>query len=195
MSDRGKKKEHDRTTTTELFVKAKGHGTRAVSDLVQRIHDRLFRFCIYLTGNIEEARDLSQGAYVKVLENLDTLENPEHFVSWLFTVTRNQFFDYVKSPRNTPKKSIDELENVLHVASGGKEWVANLCRQLERLTPADRYLLLLVCLEGHSHREAAALVGSTEDAVKVKVHRLKKTFNRKDFFTGNVDPAKRSKAG
>jgi len=192
MSDNRKK--HDRTTTTELFVKARGHGTREVGDLVRRIHDRLFRFCVYLTGNIEEARDLSQEAYVKVLESLDTLENPNHFVSWLFTVTRNQFLDYVKSPRNKPKKPIDELENVLHVASGGKEWVANLCRQLDRLSPEDRYLLLLVCLEGHSHREAAALVGSTEDAVKVKVHRLRKTFNRNDFFTGDVDPEKK-KAG
>ncbi len=193
MSGRNRNPKADRTSTTELFVKARKHGPREVNDLVRRIHDRLFRFCVYLTGNIEEARDLSQETYVKVLESLDTLEDPTHFVSWLFTVTRNKFLDYVKSPRNRPKRPIDELENVLQVASGGKDWVANLCRQLDQLSPPDRYLLLLVCLEGHSHAEAAALVGSTEQAVKVKIHRLRKTFDRSDFFTGSVETAKPQK--
>jgi len=189
------KKNSGSTTTKELFLKAQKKGPQAVGDLVQRIHERLFRFCIYLTGNVDEARDLSQEVYVKVLENIDTLQNPDHFVSWLFTVTRNHFLDYVKSPRNHAKKPIYELENVLQVAGSSKDWVSNLCRELNRLSPEDRYLLLLVCLEGHTHREAAALVGSTEDAVKVKVFRLKKAFDRKDFFTGDVPTEKPRKAG
>ncbi len=177
--------------TRDFVVAAKEKGGTALSELFKRIHDRLFRFCVYLTGNVELARDLTQEAYVKVLENLESLEDPDHLVGWLFTVTRNQFLDYIKSPRNSPKKQIEELGNVLVMKSVSKDWVSGLCKQLARLSPEDRYLLLLVCLEGHSYKEAAALMGTSEESVRGKISRLRKTFDRKEFFTGQVDLKKK----
>lgn len=155
-----------------------------MSDLVKRIHDRLYRFCLYLTGNKQAAQDLCQEAYIKVLENIKTLDDPRFFVRWLFVITRNTFLDYVRSPKNKAAVDMEEVGHFLSGAGRKNEVLAQLMKSLDGLPAEDRLLVLMVYLEGQTYAEAAELAGLTEEAVRCRLFRIRKGFNRKDFFTG-----------
>lgn len=177
-------KELPLSPTATYFSNAQKGDPEALSDLVKRIHDRLYRFCLYLTGNVQAAQDLCQEAYIKVMENIQTLDNPRHFVRWLFVITRNHFLDYVRSPKNKGAIDLSIFNETLSGEGRKNEMLAQLMKSMSGLSAEDRLLLLLVCLEGETYAEAAEVVGTTEEAVRCKIYRLRKTFNRKDFFTG-----------
>src|SRR5947208_2850728 len=86
--------------TTEFFERAQKGKAGAMDDLFERIHARLLVFCLYLTGNREHAKDLCQDAYVKVMEHIQSLDDPRYFMPWLYRITKNHFLDYVRSPKS-----------------------------------------------------------------------------------------------
>lgn len=173
--------------TAQLFVRARkqGRSGAAFKDLIQRIEERLYRFSLFLTRNPETARDLAQETYLKVLENFDTLTDPDTFVSWMFKVTKNRFIDYLRSEkiRSKHKRDSSEYESMPGVPK--TELALQIERSLAKLDPEDRFLVLLICLEGYSYKECAELLDTTEDSVKSKLCRLRKSV-KGDFLTNNL---------
>lgn len=170
-------------TTRDIFVEAQKGNRDSLVALVKRIHDRLYRFCLYLTGNIPLAQDLCQETYLKLLEKIDTLQDPDRVIVWLFRISRNQFLDYLRSPKSKPTGSLETLGSF--AASGGDHSQLLLVSQaLDQLSPEDRFLALLIYLEGQTYQEAAEIVGITEDAVRCRVYRMRNQLDRKEFLTG-----------
>ncbi len=162
-------------TTSRYFASAR-HGDRAELEmLVRRIEPRLFRFALFLTGSTNEARDLCQEAYVKLLENMDSLNEPRYFVTWLFTVTRNIFLSYVRSPKNRPHGVLaDTLVGIETLRPGDYA----LLEALSRLPPEDRLLLLLVHLEGSTYEEAAEILKVPVARVRGRLYRIRQAMQR-----------------
>ncbi len=167
--------------TTEYLIEAQQGNSDALSALAHRVHARLFRFCLWLTGNRAQAEDLYQDAFVKVMEHLHEIDTPTHFISWLYKVTKNQFLDYVRSAPHRKTVSIENIRPLEFTPPGQSELIYQLGYAFRQISAEQRYLFLLVYLEEHSYQEAGEILGISEDAVRLRLFKIRRVF-RKDFF-------------
>lgn len=171
-----------KSPTAEHAAAARLGDPAAMEALCRRIQARLYRFSLLLTGNPESAKDLSQEAYMRVIEHLGTLQDPNVFVGWLYQITRNCFLGRVRRLKNQPHVDIAKLGEALFSYAPKPEVAIQIEQLFTKATPQDRLLVLLVYLEGHSYAEAAIVTGLSEPAVKARLFRLRRLF-RADFLT------------
>jgi RNA polymerase sigma-70 factor (ECF subfamily) len=163
---------------TAYWVKlAQSGNEEAFSALIEEHQENLFRFCVYLTGNKALSQDLCQDGFIKALEHLKTLQNPASFKSWLFQTTKNLYLNHVKSPRNSKYLQLEDVSDLCSEIDLGL--VTEIRQCLEKLSPEERMVILLVDLEENSYSETAAILGVSEEAVRSRLHRARLSFKEK----------------
>ncbi len=158
----------------ELVEAAAAGDAQAVRELVESTQKRLFNFCLVLCGDPARAEDLTQEAFLKVLTNLKSLKKPEAFIDWLFRVTRHLYIDQIRKH----KDSTSDLDDLPAENPETADIIA-VHQTLSQFEPEDRWLLVLVDMENYSYKEAADVLGISEDAVRTRLFRLRKAFIEK----------------
>jgi len=149
----------------------------ASAELIEATQTRLYKFCLLISHNREIAEDLCQETFIKSIHNIKNLKNPETFVGWMYQIARNLFIDMKRKPAS---KEEHQAETALQAGrSTDLDVIMNVQKILSHFDPDERLLLLLVELEGYSYKEAAEIIGTTEDAVRSKLHRLRTLFIKK----------------
>jgi RNA polymerase sigma-70 factor (ECF subfamily) len=77
-----------------------------LDELIVRYQHRLLRYLLYLTGNREQAEDLFQEVWMRVLVRGGQFNGQARFDTWLFTIARNLVID---QKRKKTMSSLDEL--------------------------------------------------------------------------------------
>jgi RNA polymerase sigma-70 factor (ECF subfamily) len=151
--------------------------TRAQGELIDLVQARLYKFCLLLSHNREVAEDLSQETLIKCLQNIASLKKSETFVGWMYQIARNLFIDLKRKPGSKDTLSLDDLAHV--GVDTNMDLILNVQKVLSQFEADDRFLLLLIELEGCSYKEAGEILHMTEDAVRSKLHRLRSVFVKK----------------
>ena len=84
---------------TELIEKARSGDTESFSALVELHQERAIHAANALVGNLEDARDLAQEAFVKAYENLDRFESKSRFYTWLYRILANTCKDFLRKKK------------------------------------------------------------------------------------------------
>lgn len=96
----------------EDLVAAFQSGDIAAFDQLVRRWDRKIQGVAYrLVGNHEEARDLSQEAFLKAYRALGSFKKEARFSSWLYQIAINATRDRLRRRRHRSDVSIDDLED------------------------------------------------------------------------------------
>jgi RNA polymerase sigma-70 factor (ECF subfamily) len=77
-----------------------------LDELIVRYQHRLIRYLLYLSGNREQAEDLFQEVWMRVLVRGSQYNGQARFETWLFTIARNLLID---QRRKRTMSSLDEL--------------------------------------------------------------------------------------
>jgi len=77
-----------------------------LDQLIVRYQHRLLRYLLFLTGNREQAEDLFQEVWMRVLVRGGQFNGKSRFETWLFTIARNLVIDL---RRKRTMSSLDEL--------------------------------------------------------------------------------------
>ena len=80
-----------------------------LDELIVKYQHRLMRYLLYLTGNREQAEDLFQDVWMRVLVRGGQFNGQARFETWLFTIARNMVIDL---RRKRTASSLDELFEV-----------------------------------------------------------------------------------
>ena len=117
-----------------------------LDDLIVRYQHRLLRYLLYLAGNREQAEDLFQEVWMRVLVRGGQYNGQARFETWLFTIARNLLIDL---RRKRTMSSLDEL------FEGGTDEDRPMAFEIadDDPTPFDH----LANLEDRSHIAAALL--------------------------------------
>jgi RNA polymerase sigma-70 factor (ECF subfamily) len=95
----------------EDLVEAFQSGDISAFDQLVRRWDRKIQGVVYrLVGNHEEARDLSQEAFLKAYRALGTFKKEARFSSWLYQIALNATRDRLRRRRRHPDVSLDDME-------------------------------------------------------------------------------------
>ncbi|HEY9126322.1 MAG TPA: sigma-70 family RNA polymerase sigma factor [Acidobacteriaceae bacterium] len=100
--------------------------------LIVRYQHRLLRYLLYLTGNREQAEDLFQEVWMRVLVRGSQFNGKARFDTWLFTVARNLVIDL---RRKRTMSSLDELSE----AAGDDDRSSPIEIPSEGPSPFDEY--------------------------------------------------------
>jgi RNA polymerase sigma-70 factor (ECF subfamily) len=135
-----------RQESLEIAAGLKRQDAGLIDQLIQRYQHRLLRYLLYLTSNREQAEDLFQEVWMRVMIRGAQFNGKARFDTWLFTVARNLVIDL---RRKRTMSSLDEMFE----ASGEDERVGGIEIAAEGPTPFDQ------CASGEDrNRLAAALL-------------------------------------
>ena len=120
---------------------------------------RLRRFAIALTGSVTDAEELVQGACERVLKKADQVRDVTRVDAWIYGIMRNLWTDELRSRRLRRHDDLSAAEDVAGedgVATvEGRITLAAVRRELAALPEDQRTVLVLICVDGLSYKEAA----------------------------------------
>ena len=170
----------------ELIEKARGGDTAAFNQMVLAYRKRILGTISRLIGRPEDVEDVAQEVFVRLYYSLDQLRTAEVFEPWLYRLTVNAAYDYLRrSKRRGESRMADLSEQQVMMAdsmAGGKqdaedrqrgevrEFVDALFRHVSE---EDRILLTLKEVEGLSLKELEKVYNVNENALKVRLFRAR----------------------
>ncbi len=141
---------------------------------------KVFHYCLGYVKEKNMAKDITQDVFLKVLENLANLKNPDTFDSWLFTITRNQCIDYLKSNKlgkKVDEKELDNLEEEFfdEEAAMDREKLLDKLEEVVLGVPEEiKELVIARYFEKKSIKELQEQLNLSESAVKMRLTRARK---------------------
>jgi RNA polymerase sigma factor (sigma-70 family) len=184
----------------ELIVLARKGDEKAYRTLLTKYERAVFNICLKMVRNREEARDLSQEAFMKVFSMLDRYNPAYAFSNWLFKITSNLCIDSMRKrrvytfPMDEPiQGSKGEFER--QYASPGdapdktlakKERMSLLAQAINSLPDHYRIMIVLRHQQDLSYEEIAETLNVPLGTVKARIHRaremLKSRLENEDFW-------------
>lgn len=141
--------------------------------------DRLYRLCLVMLGNPQDAEDAVQETLLKYLQKSPVFRDTEHEKAWLLTVAANTCRDQLRFRARHPKVDFDSIS----LASEEKDNA--ILDALMTLPEKFRLVLVLHYVEGYSVKEIAAVIHKTVSAVKMRLQkgrRLLEECYRKEYL-------------
>ena len=84
----------------------------ALSELITRYQNRLYRYLLRIVRQPAEAEDLFQQTWLRVVEKIRSFDASRNFDAWLFTLARNLAIDHLRRIR--PQSLEEPLANSWH---------------------------------------------------------------------------------
>ena len=145
----------------------------AMAHIFERYNKRLYNFYFQMIRDKAICEDMTQTVFYKVMRYRTSYKGGQ-FVSWIFKIARNVFSDHYQKSKKTSNTEDFELVAYKNVESKieKNDDIAHLHNALKTLNKEERELIVLNRFQGVKYDKIADIVGSTEGAVKVKVHRI-----------------------
>jgi len=157
---------------TALVQRTISGDQRAFEVLVGRYEKALFNLAFRMTGNREDAKDITQAAFVKAFENLASFDTGQRFFSWLYRIAVNESLNRVRTLGRQ-----DELSAELPSKEDDPETAFRRNRTREvvqqavlRLSPDQRAVILLRHFNDMSYEEIGVVLGIPVKTVKSRLY-------------------------
>ena len=170
----------------ETIEKARTGDAAAFNQIVLAYRKRILGTVSRLIGRPEDVEDVGQEVFVRLYYSLDQLRAPEVFEPWLYRLTVNASYDYLRRAKRRSESRMADLseQQVImadSLASGRQEEEDRQKSQIREFMDAlfrhvseqDRLLLTLKEVEGLSLRELEKVYGVNENALKVRLFRAR----------------------
>lgn len=139
-----------------------------VNELFERYGDAVYRLAWSFTGSRQDAEDVTQTVFLKVLEQKpDLLPGKER--AWLLQVTANECRSL---RRRLSRRRAEPLEELAGLAAPERE--ESVLRQVLSLRPGEREAVCLFYYEGYSTAEIAKMLRISRSAVTTRLQRGRK---------------------
>ena len=187
----------DQLTDNEQVAQAQAGDEPALVTLLERYRPVVQRQLQRYPVDDADRSDLVQDALMQVIRKLGTFRGDSQFSTWLYRVTANAALMRLRSDRRRRQASFDdhaaEAEQALALAvvMPGGEWSeradsrydsaqrrARLERALSGLPDGYREVVIEHYLEGEPLQDLADRLGTTESAVRSRLHRARTTLRR-----------------
>lgn len=135
---------------------------RAFAEIYQRYHQDLYRFCMGMVGNPQDAQDALQNTMVKVLRALPGEEREIQLKPWLYRIARNESIETLRKRRDNA-----ELEPHQVITAGVTETaetrqrLRTLLADLDQLPERQRAALVMRELSGLDFDQIGTAFGSS----------------------------------
>lgn len=162
-----------------------------IEHLYDFYHRDVYHFALYYTNSREEAEDITQETFFKVMRQLDKLKDMDKVKTWILSIARNTAVDIhrrQKIKRLLIEKLswqpvLKEVPMPLEIIEENEQW-QTVQEALMTLKSHDRTIIICRMLKDYTIQEIAEILGISEVKVRVDFHRamtrLRKKVGRDD---------------
>ena len=183
-----------------IVRKVLGGDANAFETLVLEYEKNVYNIALRMTGNSEDAADMTQEAFIKAYNSLQSFRGDSKFSVWLYRIVSIVCLDFLRSKNRRPTVSLsveddDGEDTQLDVADESQSPELLLDRKLTRdsvrrgldsLPPDYRQILLLREIQGLSYDEIAQALSLEVGTVKSRIFRARKRLCTFLIDDGNI---------
>jgi len=160
-----------------LVIRCQLGEREAFDELVERWHVPIWRYVRRSLSRADEAEEVTQEVWLRILRGILAVEEPERLPAWIFTVARRAVMDRLRVRyAQAPLVPLEEEPSAL---LGAEEpdlgWIDEeiLEQALLELSPMEREVLVLFHLRELTLREVAEVLGVPSGTVKSRLSRAR----------------------
>lgn len=149
----------------------------AYQAIVEQYQASLYRFCLSMVSQVQDAEDLTAEALIKAYTKLGDYRPNGQFKSWLFTIAYHTSLDFIRRHKRRPRTHLDAVPEIQDQAPGPLDHSLEKARQrvleeaLAKLKPDQRAMISLYYYQDLSYDEIAATLHMSKGTVASKLHR------------------------
>lgn len=141
-----------------------------IDEIVDRYADMVYRIALTQMKNIHDAQDIFQEVFLRLVKNIDSIENEEHLKAWLIRVTLNCSKTNLMSAWRKHTQPLEEEQN--QIAFETKE-DSDLYEQIQQLPKKYRTVLYLFYYEDLPVKKICEITGQKETTIKSQLSRAR----------------------
>ena len=158
------------------------------------LKNELFRLALRITLNRAEAEDVVQETMMKVWNRRDDWDKIDSMEAFCLTICRNLSLDKMRHMDNLSASLEEEGHEAADISYGAnpeeqavqRDRIALVRRIIDQLPEKQRTVMQLRDMESKSYRDIAAIMGISEEQVKVNIFRARQTI-KKEFLKQERD--------
>ena len=145
-------------------------------EALYRLHvDKIYVLCLRMTGNVSEAEDCTQEAFILAWNKLGKFRGDSAFSTWLHRIAVNAVLGRIRKR----KREHDRIQAVAdaqpaQLTTGDTGEMRDLAEAVDRLPEGARHVFVLHAVYGYSHDEAAEMLGIATGTSKAQMHRARR---------------------
>ncbi len=146
-------------------------------EAIYRAHlGQIYGLCLRLTGQPALAEDCTQECFIAAWRALPSFEGRSRLATWLHRIAVNTVLTQRRRRPGDALREAGTLDDATLELPDGAEASGTLDVEaaMERLPQGARDVLILVGVYGHSHEEAAAMLGIATGTSKAQLHRARR---------------------
>ncbi|MBS4209717.1 RNA polymerase sigma factor SigX [Bacillus sp. FJAT-50079] len=150
-------------------------------EIYEEHHQDLFQFLFYMVKSREEAEDLVQEVYIRIMKAYHTFEGRSSKKTWLFSIAKNVAIDHFRKQKgwkgrlyetfDWDRNHIRDIRPLPEEIALQNEEIRQLYKCLDRCTTNQRLVLVMRFLNGLTITETATSLNWSESKVKTTQHR------------------------
>jgi len=159
-----------------------------VEALYHRYSQKVYQKCLKMTKSADDAYDLSQEIWIKVMKNISKFQHKCHYSTWIYSITHNHCIDHLRKSANRKHKkynyinnsNTETIETPAHVFAQenatNKDYVYDMILEFSQ----NDKLQILWMKYGQSMtvKQISEKMGLSHSAVKMRIQRAKSTFRK-----------------
>lgn len=153
-------------------------------ELYKKYHQDVFQFLFYMVKSKEQAEDLVQEVYIRVLKSYGRFEGKSSEKTWLFSIAKNVAIDHFRKQKGWKQRIIDSLDlsgwqvkddqPLPEEIAMQREEIQLMYKCLDQCTIDQRLVIIMRYIHGLSILETADALSWKESKVKTTQHRALK---------------------
>ncbi|HEY4694408.1 MAG TPA: RNA polymerase sigma factor [Candidatus Nanoarchaeia archaeon] len=157
----------------QLIEQAKNGNINSFGKVYDSLVEKVYRFIFFKVESRETAEDLTQGVFLKALENIEKYRKNTSFLAWIYTIARNSVIDHYRTKKQKVSlevaSKIEFIDKELDLES--KESTQTLYQALRALSHEEREVVELHSVDDYSFEEIAQVMGKAPGALRILKYR------------------------
>ena len=163
------------TDEADWISRAQRADAKAFESLYRLHVDRVYGLCLRMTGNVAEAEDCTQEAFIQAWSKMDKFRGDSAFGTWIHRIAVNAVLGRMRKSKRERDRIQLASEEVLSPASINDDGeLRDLSDAVNRLPEGARHVFVLYGVYGYSHEEAGNMLGIAAGTSKAQLHRARR---------------------
>jgi RNA polymerase sigma-70 factor (ECF subfamily) len=159
--------------------KARASDPRAFEKLYRANVDKVYGLCLRMTGNVAEAEDCVQEAFIQAWNKLDRFRGDSAFGTWMHRVAVNVVLGRMRKSRREQDRirAVSDVAPPPQVMADDGE-LRDIEQAINELPSGARHVFVLHAVYGYSHGETGDMLGIAEGTSKAQLNRARRLISQ-----------------
>ncbi|WP_243109359.1 RNA polymerase sigma factor [Anaerophilus nitritogenes] len=176
-----------------LIHKSQQGHIESFENLIKNYQKLAFNIAYRMLGNIEDAKDATQDAFLKAYKNIDQFKEESTFSTWLYKIVTNTCLDVLRKKKKIKIYSYDQNietekgkvlreiadeENTPEKIVEKNEIQKHMQQAIDSLSEHHRSVIILRDIQGFSYEEIAKILNCSKGTVKSRINRARQALKK-----------------